>query len=144
MKSPDPNHDIVARALATARVRAVRLGLLGLHKAALDAERLRYERVNGRIESAQAALRLALDDPWFQWLHPLAAIIVQMDERLAEPEAVEVAEAEAFSDRVRGLLQHSDGQDRFRVEYHRLLQEAPDVVMAHAHVVSLLAADVSQ
>ena len=125
---------LIAKALAVARVRALRLGLLTLHKTLIDAERRRYERAHGRIESPHAALRLVLEAPAFQWLHPLAELIVQMDERLAEEGAIGVAESEAFVDRVRGLLYDDEGHERFRVEYRRTLQDAPEVVMAHAEV----------
>jgi trans-aconitate methyltransferase len=130
--------EIVARALAVARVRALRLSLLALHKTLIDAERRRYERAHGRVESPHAALRLLLTHASFQWLHPLAELIVQMDEHLAEDGAIDVARAEAFRDRVRGLLQDADGDERFRGEYRRVLQEAPEAVMAHADVTKQL------
>jgi hypothetical protein len=136
----DSRQDVlVAKALAVARVRALRLSLLGLHKALIDTERRRYERDHGRIENPHAALRLVLEAPAFQWLHPLAEVIVQMDEKLADEGAIGVAEAEAFVDRVRNLL-HGDGNDRFREEYRRTLQDAPEVVMAHAEVARRLLA----
>jgi hypothetical protein len=129
---------LVAKALAVARVRALRLGLLALHKSLIDAERRRYEKEHGRVSSPQAALRLVLEAPQFQWLHPLAQMIVQMDEQLAEEGAIDVAQAEAFVDRVRNLLHGEDGHERFRQEYRRTLQDAPDVVMAHAEVAKQL------
>jgi hypothetical protein len=136
----DAGQDVlVAKALAVARVRALRLALLALHKTLIDTERRRYERSHGRIENPHAALRLVLEAPAFQWLHPLAELIVQMDEQLADEGAIGVAESEAFVDRVRGLL-HGDGHDRFREEYRRALQEAPEVVMAHAEVARHLSA----
>ena len=128
----------VARALAVARVRALRLGLLALHKALIDAERRRYERDHGRIESPHAALRLVLEAPQFQWLHPLAELIVQMDEKLAEEDGVDVSTSETFVDRIRTLLQGDRGQERFRQEYQRTLQDAPEVVMAHADVLKII------
>ena len=131
--------DDIARALLVARLRALRMALLALHKALIDAERVRYERVNGRIENAQAALRLVLESAWFRWLHPLAELIVQMDERLSEDKPMQAIDVEAFVDRLRGLLQRDDGDEAFRREYHRSLQEAPDVVMEHARVTKLLA-----
>ena len=39
-------------------------GLLRLHKALLDDERVAYERVHGRIPSNGAFLQLALNDAW--------------------------------------------------------------------------------
>jgi hypothetical protein len=134
---PQDQHVLIARALAAARIRALRLALLDLHKAVLDNERRRYERIHGRIETPQAALRLALEDPAFQWLHPLAETIVQMDERLADEGGVGVADANAFTDRVRGLLQGDQGSAEFRLEYHRVLQDAPEVVVAHGRVAAL-------
>jgi hypothetical protein len=133
------NDPVVAKALAVARVRALRLRLLALHKTLIDSERRRYERQHGRIENPHAALRLVLDAPAFQWLHPLAEVIVQMDEKLAEEGTIDVMESEAFVDRVRHLLQ-GDGHDRFRDEYRRTLQESPEVVMAHAEVARHLTA----
>lgn len=134
---PQDQHVLIARALAAARIRALRLALLDLHKAVLDTERQRYERVHGRVESPQEALRLALEDPAFQWLHPLAELIVQMDQRLADDSGVGVAEANGFIDRVRGLLQGEQSPADFRAEYHRALQDSPEVVVAHGRVASL-------
>ena len=133
----DGQDALVAKALAVARVRALRLALLALHKTLIDTERRRYERDHGRIENPHAALRLVLEAPAFQWLHPLAELIVQMDEKLADDGAIGIAESEAFVDRVRNLL-HGDSHGRFRDEYRRTLQDAPEVVMAHAEVARRL------
>ena len=130
----------MARALAAARVRALRLALMALHKTLIEHERRRYEKDHGRIESPHAALRLVLEAPAFQWLHPLAEVIVQMDEKLAEDGGIGVAASEAFVDRVRNLLSGEDRQERFRQEYQRTLQDAPEVVMAHAEVARHLTA----
>jgi hypothetical protein len=141
-RSDDPGsgdtQSAIASALAVARLRALRVALLGLHKALIDSERVRYERVNGRIENAHAALRLVLESPWFRWLHPIAELIVQMDERLSDETPMHGIDVEAFVDRLRGLLQRDDGDEEFRREYHRTLQEAPDVVMEHARVTKIL------
>jgi hypothetical protein len=129
----------IASALAFARLRALRMALLALHKTLIDSERVRYERVNGRIENAHAALRLVMESPWFRWLHPLAELIVQMDERLSDNTPMQPIDVEAFADRLRGLLQRDAGDEAFRREYHRSLQDVPDVVMEHAKVARLLA-----
>ena len=55
-------------------------GLLRLHKALLDDERVSYERVHGRIPSNGAFLQLALNDAWFAWLRPLSQLIAKLDE----------------------------------------------------------------
>jgi hypothetical protein len=133
--------DAVANALTVARIRALRTALLSLHKALIDAERRRYEKVHGRIENPHVALRLVLEDPWFRWLHPIADIIVTIDERLADERAMEGGDLKAFADRVRAILQQDGAGPQFRDEYHRSLQEAPEVVVAHGDVARLLAAD---
>jgi hypothetical protein len=130
----DRQQDVIARALAVAKVRALRLALLTLHKALLDTERQRYEKDHGRIENAHVVLRLVMEAPAFQWLHPLAELIVQMDEKLADDGAIDVAQSEAFVERVRNLLHSQDEQEPFGEAYRRALQDAPEVVMAHAAV----------
>jgi hypothetical protein len=129
----------VTTALAVARLRAWRLGLLRLHKAVLDAERTRYERVHGRIENPHEVLRLVLNDPWFEWLKPIAALIMQMDERLAEEAPVSRDEVSAFRDALQRLLRSDTGTDaRFRDEYRRMLQDHPEVVVMHGELAALL------
>ena len=128
----------LTHALAMARVRAIRLALLDLHKALLDVERRRYEHAHGRIENPHEALRLVMQDPWFRWLAPLAKVIVQMDERLADRTPFTAEEANAFAERVRTLLMRDSGDPKFRAEYHRSLQETPEIVVAHGRVVRLL------
>ena len=129
----------VPSALAAARLRAIRLALLELHKVLIDVERLRYANMRGPIDGAQHALQLVMRDPWFAWLHPISELIVQADERLSEDRPVSVEEAEAYASQALGLLQQDLGGADFRREYHRSLQEQPDVVVAHANVVKLAA-----
>src|SRR5216684_1858004 len=56
----------------------LRHALLQLHKALLDAQRIRYERENGRIESRGELLALVLEDASFEWLRVLSALIAQV------------------------------------------------------------------
>ena len=138
MTDRNTEHDVAA-AVAAAKYRALRTALLTLHKAVLDAERRRYERAHGPIENPAQALRLVMEDPWFAWLQPLAELIIQADERLAVDVPVELADLRAFGVNVRGLLQFDLGGAQFHDAYLRTLQDVPDVVVAHAHVVSFLA-----
>ncbi len=127
----------VVAALAAARLRAIRTALLGLHKTLIDAERTRYGRAHGPIESPHHALHLLLRDPWFAWLRPIAELIVQADERLSDDRPVSADEADGYAAEVLGLLQQEGGGPDFRREYHRSLQELPDAVVAHAKVLKL-------
>src|SRR6266852_2397650 len=55
----------------TTKLDKLRHALLQLHKALLDAQRIRYERENGRIESRGELLALVLEDASFEWLRTL-------------------------------------------------------------------------
>ena len=61
----------------------LRNALLQLHKALLDAQRVRYERENGRVESRGELLDLVLRDASFEWLRVLSALIARLDELAA-------------------------------------------------------------
>ncbi len=121
----------VPGALAAAKLRALRMALLALHKMLLDHERLRYERANGRVETSGQMLNLVMNDPWFAWLRPMSALVVQADERLDSDEGVSATDVAAFSTQVRQLMQGPD--------FERALQESPDVVMARGRLASALA-----
>ena len=62
--------------------------MLALHKAALDAERGRYEQAHGPIGGPQQVLRLVMDDPFFAWLRPLSDFVIQADIRLSDKKAL--------------------------------------------------------
>src|SRR6476619_8423247 len=73
----DPMSDVTRDSL-----KHLRHGLLRLHKMLLDLERVGYERAHHRIANSYEFLQLVLKDPWFDWLHRLSELIVQMDEAL--------------------------------------------------------------
>jgi hypothetical protein len=113
-------------------------GLLRLHKALLDDERVAYERVHGRIPSNGAFLQLALNDAWFAWLRPLSQQIAKLDE-LSESDDVASREAiPALLASVQTLLVPTEDGEGFSRQYHDALQRSPDVVLAHAGVRTLL------
>jgi hypothetical protein len=122
------------------RLENARHGLLHVHRALLEAERIRYERQHGRIENSGALLQLILHDPWFGWLRPLSDLIVQMDAWLDEdkesrgsPDLAEILLAQA-----RERLRPDVDGAAFQQRYHRLLQEEPAVAVAHAEVRKLI------
>ena len=113
-------------------------GLLRLHKALLDDERVAYERVHGRIPSNGAFLQRALNDAWFAWLRPLSQLIARLDELSESNEASsrdEIQELLASAQRL--LLPAAEGEG-FARQYYDALQRNPDVVLAHAGVRALL------
>ncbi len=94
----------------------IRIKLLHLHKLLLDIERIRYEQVRGQVSKGEL-LQLVINHDQFAWLHRLSELIVQIDELIHADEA---------------------GND-FAVKYDAAFQRNPDVVLAHADLVTLLA-----
>src|SRR5262245_48250837 len=118
------------RALETTRdsLKVLRHALLRLHKTLLDLERRDYERARGRISNSYEFLQLVLKDPWFDWLHRLSELIVQIDETLdsrdSEQPATE-ADATALIERARTLLAPSETGTQFQKNYFLALQQSP-------------------
>jgi len=113
-------------------------GLLRLHKALLDDERVAYERVHGRIPSNGAFLQLALNDAWFAWLRPLSQSIAKLDELSESDDAASRETIPALLVSVQTLLMPTEEGEGFGRQYHDALQRSPDVVLAHAGVRTLL------
>jgi len=122
------------------RLKELRLGLLRLHKTLLDAERLAYERVHGRV-SNNKLLQLAIGDEQFGWLHLISKLVVQIDEALKADEPVSAIEADRYIDAARTLLNPSETGTHFQQQYHNALQQEPDVLIAHVAMSQLLSKD---
>ena len=114
------------------RVDRARDALLRLHKVLLDHERGRYETMHGRVAGAGEFLQIVIHDPGFAWLRPVSELVVQMDELLYADDAAAVPDAEALLAQARSLVRADEQGQTFHREYHRALQESPEVVMAHA------------
>ena len=137
MTQPPRRHHHLKPELA-AKLNAARDGLLSVHKALLDEERIRYEREVGPVGSAGRLLQLVINDPWFAWLHPLSELIVSMDQALDQKEPLTSAIAEALVKEAGTLLVPTEEGHTFSKHYYDALQEEPDVVLAHGAVVQLI------
>ena len=107
----------------------LRLRLLRLHRALLDAEKAEHERSRGAIAPA-AFLQLLIGDPKFAWLGALSEVIVQLDDavlpirtRRDRPPAPDVP---ALLDRVRLIL--TGGVPTYRTRYDELSATRPALV----------------
>jgi hypothetical protein len=118
----------------TARIETARHHLIALHKAIIDTERTNLERLEGRLTGAEMLRRLTTDER-FRWLHALSELIVRLDESLESAAWEDVAACFVIA---LELLASEGDADPFRTEYARLLQESPDVVLAHASAVRAL------
>jgi hypothetical protein len=122
-------------------LKELRHGMLRLHKLLLDLERRGYERARGRIGNSYEFLQLVLKDPWFDWLHRLSELIVQIDETLDNRDAEHPTtedDARALLARSKTLLAPSESGSEFQKNYFLALQQSPDVVLLHAELMRSL------
>ena len=122
-------------------LKELRHGLLRLHKLLLDLERRDFERARGRISNSYEFLQLVLKDPWFDWLHRLSELIVQIDESLDTRDSethMSEEDAKALVERAKTLLAPAESGTQFQKNYVLALQQSPDVVLLHSEVMRLL------
>ena len=113
--------------------------LVQLHGALIIAEQQTYERLSGPVPSTEVLLDLLQKDPWFTWLHPIADLLVRMD-HLLEDETFDITDENVshLLREVDALLHPSIEGDGFERAYYEALDRAPDVVLAHFRVRTIL------
>ncbi len=119
----------------------IRIKLLHLHKLLLDTERIRYEQVRGQVSKGEL-LQLVVNHDQFAWLHHLSELIVQIDELIHSDETITSKAIAPLIADVRILLTPDEAGNDFAVKYDGAFQRNPDVVLAHADLVTLLATKV--
>ncbi len=121
----------------------LRIKLLDLHKILLNTERVTYEQVRGTVSRGEL-LQLAINHDRFAWLHQLSQLIVQIDDLLQADEPVTKEAIATLMTEVRTLLTPDASGNDFAIKYDAALQRNPDVVLAHAEVVMMLASGTQQ
>jgi hypothetical protein len=117
---------------------ALRRSVLELHRTLRDAQRIRYERVHGRIESAGQFLGIILNHPDFEWLRELSALIAQLDEWLEGGEKASDEEFEDLLSALRGMIQAGGANTKFNKPYWQLVEEVPEVLVEHVKLWRLI------
>ena len=126
----EPATGTVRRQLTVARE-----DLLRVHRALLHVERLRYEKVHGRIANNGVFLQLVIGDPWFDWLRPMGQMVLLIDERMEDKDApLGVSEGAALLARSREMLRADAGGDAFQRLYYQALQTSPELAVLHGQV----------
>jgi hypothetical protein len=115
----------------SARLVAMREGLLAVHKALLAIARSDYEGEHGPVASPGALLQLLIHDEHFAWLHAVSELAARADE-LAEADEVAGDEMAALARTAEELLTPDEGGAGFAKRYFDAIQASPDVAMAHA------------
>ncbi len=119
------------------RLDAARNDLLTLHRVLLHAERVRYEKLFGRIQGNGAFLQLAMNDPWFTWLRPMMRLVSEIDSRLLDRGQPPVTRDEVTNllEAAQRLLRPDAEGSGFQKEFQALLQDSPEVAVLHRQLV---------
>jgi hypothetical protein len=121
--------DDPARARQRAALRETSKALLPLHRGLIDAAKSDYATATTLAASPTQLLQLLTDDPFFAWLKPVTALIVDIDEMArVDFEAADVA---AIANRVEALF-GTAADAGFAAKYVPILQRDVDVAIAHA------------
>lgn len=115
----------------------LRQKLLRLHQVLLETERIAYEQIRGRVSSGEL-LQLMIHHAQFAWLHPLSALIVQIDEQLGAAEPATPDDLRHLLTEARALLTPAEMGQGFARKYYLALQHEPATVLAHAEAMRIL------
>ena len=114
--------DTPERAALRAALREVSRALLPLHRRLIDLTKEDYAFAVGAVPPPAQLLELVRSDPFFAWLRPITALIVDIDE-MARTD-FEPADAARIGARVEQLIVGE--------HYLALLQRDADVAIGHA------------
>lgn len=129
-----------ADVLHRSNLKSVSSSLRKLHKSLIDLESARF----GPIDSTFAHLQLVSSHPQFAWIRGLSEILVELDERLDESEAVDDVTVSSYKTLIESLLSLGPENDtEFSKKYLDALQDSTEVAMAHGalrHALLMLSA----
>ncbi|MGD1907370.1 MAG: hypothetical protein ACFB0C_15480 [Leptolyngbyaceae cyanobacterium] len=120
------------------KLKTLRPLLLKFHKALLEAERDRYERIHGPITSKGEFFQLVIGDDWFSWLRPISKFIVQMDEVLWAKEPVSPNQIYDLLNQARSLVPPGAEQSDAASRYEQAIQRDDQLASMHNEVSALL------
>jgi len=121
--------DDPVRARQRAALRETSKTLLPLHRGLIDAAKTDYAEATTMPASPTQLLRLLTDDPYFAWLKPVTALIVDIDE-MARVD-FEPADVVAIADRIERLF-GANAESDFASKYVPILQRDVDIAISHA------------
>jgi len=119
----------------------LRNALLELHQAILQAQRIRYERDHGRVDSRGELLQLVVRHPEFAWIRALSALIAQLDEWSQSQAQGRDEEIAATVRALKTLIQPDGTNEEFTSRYWPMLEITPEALVAHVRLWRLIAAD---
>lgn len=121
--------DSPERAALRSALRELSKVLIPLHRQLIETTRSDYSFAYQPVETPGHLLRLINEDPYFEWLKPMTAIIVEIDEMVRRD--FDVSDVYAIGDRIQLMLSEA--------RYLDLLQREADVAIGHAELRKALA-----
>ncbi|HXF77461.1 MAG TPA: hypothetical protein VN598_01245 [Usitatibacter sp.] len=103
----------------------------------MDAQRVRYERLHGRIATNGEFLGLLLEHPQFAWLRSLSALIARLDEWI-DDEKREPEELTAMVAALQALVEPDGANAVFSTAYWAIVNEVPEATIGHVKLWRLL------
>lgn len=131
MHSPDDP----SRAELRAALREISKQLIPMHRTLIEAAREDYTASVAPVSGPNQMLQLLYDDPFFAWLKPITALIVDIDEMARKD--FERADADAIAKRVEDMF-GANPDAGFAAKYVPVLQRDIDVAIGHAAIRQLL------
>jgi hypothetical protein len=125
--------------LAIAQLKQARMGLLRLHKALLEAEKITYEQNHGRIKNNMEFFGLVLNHEWFQWLRPMSGLIAEMDEAMGNKKQPITSDAAvAYLEQTDKLISVNPTAKGHALKYYEAIERDPDVARLHVELTQIL------
>lgn len=120
------------------RLDEVTHALRPLHKTLVDLVRAAYEKRQGRpVPGPVQLFQLLTQDPFFLWLHPMSALMAEIDELYDQKEPIDPEDVVAVCTTLESLIGdrgQEPSPDSFVSRYLEILQHSPHVVMDHARL----------
>jgi hypothetical protein len=105
--------------------------MLRLHKTLLDAAKIDYEALNGKISNVNQYFQLVIDDPHFAWLRKISSLIALIDEAVSVRRPATESEAKGLQNEAQLLLNFQDADETFNEKFQTALQNNKDAVLQY-------------
>ncbi|HEX4782647.1 MAG TPA: hypothetical protein VH301_17955 [Usitatibacter sp.] len=117
---------------------SVRKVVLDLHKALMDAQRIRYEKHHGRISNTSELLGLVLEHPQFAWLRAMSALIARLDEWQEGGKDASDEDLAAIVSALRELIEVNGKHAAFSAPYWEIVNDTPEALVSHVKLWRLI------
>ncbi len=108
--------------------------LLKFHKTLIDTEKIKYEKVNGRVNSSGEFLRLLMEHPDFQWLRSISQLVAQIDQHVDDTEHLADKDVQFF----KHAFEQIELQNDFLKKLNGLAGINSDVLVASFQLQTML------